>query len=554
MKPTTPSPTAKQVGIWIRVSTDDQAQGDSPEHHEQRAREYAKFNDWNVREVYDLAGVSGKTVMEHPEAKRMLADIKRGHISALIFSKLARLARNTKELLDFSELFRVSHADMVSLQEKIDTSTPAGRLFYTMIAAMAQWEREEIGDRVRASVAIRAKLGKRLGGPPPYGYRWIEKKLTLEPTEGTILKQAFDLFLQHRRKGSVARLLNKAGLRTRTGAQWSDTTIARLLTQSAAKGIYFTNTMRKTGGWTYETKPEDQWGRIEVTPVISEDVWHQASQILEEQGKKPARLGKVPVKIFGGLTVCHCGYKMYVPSRSRKYTCEKCKNKILAEDLEAIFYEKLKAYFVAPERIAARLASARQGLEEKEARLTVHQREIQKVREEMTRTHRLYLDGQIPLESFGGYHKPLEAQLLQLQNELPKLEAEVTHLKIRDLSADEERTHEEGDGEPAAKALDVTALSGENAQLTGDAGEHQNSGVDARERDIEKLGLVCPDTGVHRPQREVHREQGREEHQLAGQPDDRADRHHVGPVGRGMGVGRGDRCVGHGAILADRGP
>ncbi len=437
MKPAVPSPTAKQVGIWIRVSTDDQAQGDSPEHHEQRAREYAKFNDWNVREVYDLAGVSGKTVMEHPEARRMLADIKRGHISALIFSKLARLARNTKELLEFSDLFRVSHADMVSLQEKIDTSTPAGRLFYTMIAAMAQWEREEIGDRVRASVAIRAKLGKRLGGPPPYGYRWIDKKLTLEPTEGTILKQAFDLFLQHRRKGSVARLLNKAGLSTRTGAQWSDTTIARLLTQSAAKGIYFTNTMRKTGGWSYETKPEDQWGRIEVTPVISEDVWHQASQILEEQGKKPARLGKVPVKIFGGLTVCHCGYKMYVPSRSRKYTCEKCKNKILAEDLEAIFYEKLKAYFVAPERIAARLASARQGLEEKEARLTVHQREIQKVREEMTRTHRLYLDGQIPLESFGGYHKPLEAQLLQLQNELPKLEAEVTHLKIRDLSADE---------------------------------------------------------------------------------------------------------------------
>jgi site-specific DNA recombinase len=87
----TDTPESKPVGIWIRVSTEDQAKGESPEHHEKRARHYAESKGWEVREVYHLEAVSGKSVMEHPEAKRMLADIRSRRITGLIFSKLARL-------------------------------------------------------------------------------------------------------------------------------------------------------------------------------------------------------------------------------------------------------------------------------------------------------------------------------------------------------------------------------------------------------------------------------------------------------------------------------
>jgi site-specific DNA recombinase len=427
----------KQVGIWIRVSSEEQANGDSPLHHEERAREYAKFTGWNVREVYDLAGVSGKSVMAHPETKRMLADIKRGHISALIFSKLARFSRNKRELEDFADIFQKHNADMVSLQERIDTSTPAGRLFYTIIAAMAHWEREEIGDRVRASIGIRAKLGKPLNGSAPYGFRWVDKKLVQHPDEAPIVKQIFELFLQLRRKGSVARKLNAAGYRTRESAVWRDSQVARTLFEPAAKGTYFYNTTRRVGEWKYEPKPEDQWSRLNVTPIISEELWHQVGFILAEQDKKGSRPGKVPVRLFGGLTYCQCGHRMYVPSGSRKYTCTKCKNKILEADLEAIFHDEVRGYFDAPERIAGCLETVRKNVADKEGAVAAHRRQIDEVREDMARTHQLYLKGQIPLESLSSYHKPLEERLRQLQAELPRLEAECDHIKIHDLSADQ---------------------------------------------------------------------------------------------------------------------
>src|SRR6267378_3375333 len=222
----------KPVGIWIRVSTEDQAKGESPEHHKERAKSYAKSRGWQVKEVYDLAGQSGKAVTQHPEAKRMMKDIERGHITGLVFSKLARLSRNRRELEDFSDFFRKHDADLISLSEAIDTSTAGGRMFFHLLGVFAQWEREEITERVNASVLTRAKLGKSINGSAPYGYQWKERKLVLHPEEAPIRRKAYELFLQHRRKGKVAKLLNASGYRTGGGALWRDTNIFRILTDT----------------------------------------------------------------------------------------------------------------------------------------------------------------------------------------------------------------------------------------------------------------------------------------------------------------------------------
>lgn len=75
---------------------------------------------------------------EHPETRRMMEDFKPGRITALIFSKLARLDRNTRELLDFADFSREHEAGLICLQESIDTCTPGGRLLYATITRRSQ--------------------------------------------------------------------------------------------------------------------------------------------------------------------------------------------------------------------------------------------------------------------------------------------------------------------------------------------------------------------------------------------------------------------------------
>jgi site-specific DNA recombinase len=82
---------------------------------------------------------------------------------------------------------------------------------------------------LRSSIGVRTKLGKPLNGLAPYGYKGEDKHLALVPTEAAVRREAFELFLTHRRKGVVARMLHEKGHRTRSGKQFADTHSDRML-------------------------------------------------------------------------------------------------------------------------------------------------------------------------------------------------------------------------------------------------------------------------------------------------------------------------------------
>ena len=426
----------RSVGIWVRVSTEFQVQGDSPLHHEARAREYATQKGWDVAAVYILEAVSGKSVLHHEQTKRMLADVASGKITCLIVSKFARLVRNTRELLEIVDIFTSHKAEIASLEEPIAIATSHGRLLLSIISALSEWERGEIGARVASSVPIRAKLGKPLGGAAPFGYKWEDKKLLIDPEQAPVRKLAYELFVVHKRKKVVARLLNEAGHRTRNGSKFSDTTVDRILRDPSAKGWRKANHTRSTGDkkhWV--VKPASEWVMVEVEPIVTEELWNQVNQFLDVQRARLTRTTRVACSLFSGIASCQCGQKMYKLSNSPKYVCQRCRNKIHVDALETEFLRVLRAAFDGT-NVSTLFARAQEELTGSRNAVASLEAELQPVKAEMSKCYRAYVASHLDERDFGELYRPLKKRAQSIEEQLALQRAEVEALEYRCSSED----------------------------------------------------------------------------------------------------------------------
>jgi site-specific DNA recombinase len=268
-------------------------------------------------------------------------------------------------------------------------------------------------------------------------YQWKDRQLVSHPDEAPIRRKAYELFMQNRRKGTVAKLLNADGYRTREGVTFSDTQLGRILTCPSAKGVYYFNRTRKNGPWKGTEKPEEEWGEAKCDAIITEDLWNEVNKILEEQLKQHKRPGKVPVNPFGNRLWCECGGKMYERKHIGKFHCRACNRKVPVEDFEQRMREELHQFYSSPEQVALHMENAQKNLVENEQALASLQRQIQKVRDDMKQTHELLLDKLITPQGFSDLYNPAEKRLNQLLSELPRLEAEVSRLKVEHNSGEE---------------------------------------------------------------------------------------------------------------------
>jgi site-specific DNA recombinase len=143
-----------------------------------------------------------------------------------------------------------------------------------------------------------------------------------------------------------------------------------------------------------------------------------------------SRPGRGAVHLFAGFAYCECGTKMYVWSNSPKYICQACRNKIPIDDLEEVFRAQLHGFLISPEEIVAHTEAASEAVREKLALVAAATAELRKIEAEAEKVYRMYIDDLISKDDFARQHKPLSARRVQLEDELPRLEAEVDVLRI----------------------------------------------------------------------------------------------------------------------------
>jgi DNA invertase Pin-like site-specific DNA recombinase len=150
------------TAIYARVSTSNT--GQSPEMQIRELREYCKRRGWKISHAYIDEGISGAKE-SRPQLNKLLADAHLRRFDAVVCWRFDRFARSVSHLLRALETFKALGIEFVSLSEQVDTSTPAGKLVFTVLGAVAELERSLIAERVRAGLRNARAKGKTLGRP-----------------------------------------------------------------------------------------------------------------------------------------------------------------------------------------------------------------------------------------------------------------------------------------------------------------------------------------------------------------------------------------------------
>ncbi|MEF3313295.1 recombinase family protein [Paenibacillus sp. GYB004] len=329
-----------KAAIYIRVSTQEQAQeGFSVSAQKNRSISYCDSQGWEIFDFYIDEGLSAKD-MERDDLKRMLDDAKRRKFDVIVVYKLDRLTRSVLDLYKILEELDKHHIKFKSVTEVYDTTTATGRLFITLVAALAQWERENLAERVYFGMAEMASQGKRPGGTVCYGYRIGEtKKLEIDESQARIVRMIFDAYERNQSMRDIQNTVLKDIKPPKL--HWSTTTINYMLRNPVYTGRIRWNLRKRGKGKTNAAMIMPG----EHPPIISDEQFNRVQRILDKRRILPSAAATSDF-IFSGILTCKkCGYSMsgtsrkYKSVRTKYYACVnrqknfKCTQPYIREEL-----------------------------------------------------------------------------------------------------------------------------------------------------------------------------------------------------------------------------
>ena len=366
----------KRCGLVIRVSTDRQARNKegSLKNQLQRLRKHIEYKNvacgenWVEAGKYILKGVSGKDSFRSPEFARLFSDIQLGKVNTVICTALDRICRSVKDFLNFFEILNQYDVEFVCLKQNYDTTSSQGKLFITIMMALAEFEREQTSERNREATLARAERGLWNGGhllgydldPTRKGYLIINER------EKHIVQFAFKKYLECGSLLTTARAMNNLGYRTKSYTSRRDKVHPpRKFVRSSVKHILMNYAYIGKKEINKKKKHLDQdklkkYEQYRIVPavwdsMIDEDSFVKVQHLLKENNAtkhNAATKIRHTYILNSGLLWCDkCGHEMEgtcgTSRTGNTYYYYRCKNKdcrfkLPADQLEKIVLELIQ--------------------------------------------------------------------------------------------------------------------------------------------------------------------------------------------------------------------
>ncbi len=213
---------------YIRVSTEDQVQnGISLDSQRAKIEAWVTANDASLIGFFEDAGISGSRTENREGLVRALSLACERKAIMVVYS-LSRLSRSTRDTIMLAEKLGKAGADLVSLSEKIDTTSASGKMVFRLLAVLNEFERDQISERTAAALRHK-KQQHRAYSPTPYGFDRVGDTLVENDRERGVFEMIRSLRAQGQSLRQIAATLNEESIPAKNGGKWYPSAVRSVL-------------------------------------------------------------------------------------------------------------------------------------------------------------------------------------------------------------------------------------------------------------------------------------------------------------------------------------